>query len=145
MEIDRFKRLCPGGIPRWQRWYHNPGSSPPWSYCYTGAGNGGYYRVCSSDPYHPQGIGMSGEVPGRRPADAVPGEWVPCRVGKNHPQEAWGVRINYEDLPPKVQKSALEDEAVRRGWMARTGKPDRVRVCEGTPNQYRLVWAGGAQ
>lgn len=68
--------------------------------------NGGqfFYRGMSDNPFHPQGIGMSGCS--NHQIDAVGGGWGGVAVGrKNH----LGTRIKFESAPLNVRICILQD------------------------------------
>lgn len=132
----RFERLCPDGAPRWWRFYAEDGGEG-WLCVMTGSDADGFYRSCSRDPYHPQGIGSAGQYD-RGPVDLRDRRTAP-KIGR---RSSSGLRVGFAELPPKVQKSVLEDERSRRGW-AEQDATARVFpvVAGGAVVGFRLRWS----
>ena len=126
-KAQRLQNLLPNGIPRWVRCYDNggmdnekggmdnekSGSADRYTVCFTGRtaterskGNPNYYpyRAMSSDPYHPQGIGLWGSVPNHH-CDVNKFGFAPMIGRKNH----LGTRIPFHNLPKDCQKLVLQD------------------------------------
>lgn len=110
----RTERLLPNGVPRWIRCYDNGGNSADrYTVCFTGrAGTSHYetgpsechYRAMSSDPFHPQGVGIWGASKGKH-CDVNEQGWAPTIGRKNH----LGTRIKFEDLPEPCRRLILQD------------------------------------
>ena len=88
------------------RVYDNPECGDRFTVCYlqsVAAPNGVKwfpYRGASSDPFHPQGVGVYAESPN------APIDFPSVRIGrKNH----LGRRIPFSDLPADVQKLVVAD------------------------------------
>ena len=93
--MNRKENLMPNGIPRYIRCYDNGGETAD---CYTCVFTGKYrhntsgeflYIGMSSDPFHPQGIGMHGSS------------------GKQIDKPTYshlGKRVKFDVLPEKVQE-----------------------------------------
>lgn len=95
----------PGGIPRWIRIYWDKKDTGHYTVEFTRPqdfGLKGYVvgREMSDNPYHPQGVGLSFEYPA-------------YQVGRKRGH--WGVRVKFQDVPPMVQKSIIQDYCDWRG------------------------------
>ena len=105
---QRENNLLPNGIPRWIRCYDNGGESVDqytivFTGNYSGREHGCNFRVMSTNPYCPAGVGLwcaHTEI-----IDALNGKWPPAIGRKNH----LGTRIKFQDLPPDCQKLVLQD------------------------------------
>lgn len=125
----RIQRLAPNGIPRYVRCYDNGGESGD---RYTVVFSGNFpkgegmnkefpYLAMSSEPFHPQGIGMHGSIgpwstpPWNGPIDTIGFKeggkrayvWPPALGRKNH----LGRRIKFSDLPTDCQICVWQDYA----------------------------------
>lgn len=110
---ERAARLMPGGVPRYVRIYQGEGA-PPYCAVFTGKKAEGFYRDMSSNPYHPQSMGLSNSAEhGRIDCgwDRTRGRYVwPPPVGrKNTYCPSLGKRIRFADCPPKVQECIVQD------------------------------------
>jgi len=127
----RLAALLPNGVPKYVRCYDNGGpevggSGDRYTVCFTGrAGvergrdrqsDPEYsYRAMSSDPFHPQGIGMWGST-----------KWHHCDVNKSGFAPAigrkchLGRRIRFQDLPPDCKNLVMSD--YREIWKLETRK-----------------------
>lgn len=115
MTDARRARLLPGGSPRYVRCYDNGGTSGDrYTVILTGRRGRGFYRACSSNPYHPQGIGISDATQSGQPLDVEirrqrgdrNAHWPPAVGQRCH---VLGKRVPPTDLPPMVQVSMWED------------------------------------
>lgn len=121
MTARRAARLMPGGVPRWVRCYDNSGETADrYTVVFTGryhTGNcrGGRDRrthadICrtfvlslSERPFHPQGVGLSSELPGRPDVNAS--GFAPAVGRRNH----LGTRIPYDALPSDCQRAVMQE------------------------------------
>lgn len=110
----RRESLMPGGIPRWIRVYDNEGESADrYTVIYTHAHSFGLkgwvpYLGMSAAPYHPQGIGLHGEM---RQGDMVEGRKrgdFPPAIGR---KGNLGRRIRFQDLPDDCKRAVVDDYA----------------------------------
>jgi hypothetical protein len=99
-QAERVARLMPGGIPRYVRVYDNGGKTMDrYTIVFTGRYPkdelGTYFmRHCSTNPYHPQGVGISDT-------------WRPPFGFK---WSVFGKRVkDLSTLPIRVRESLLED------------------------------------
>ena len=117
---SRAARLLPGGIPRWVRCYDNATKEEPYGLTadrytcvfigrYTMNTGGEHWALnMSSDPCHPQGVGIHSSD--RRQWDAMQRDggygWPPA-IGCRH----WslGLRIPFEALPCRCRRVVLPD------------------------------------
>jgi len=99
---ERRNRLLPNGVPRYVRCYDNGGETfDRYTVVYTGryrhkTGGVFWYVGMSSNPFHPQGFGIHGELYSQidRPTYG--------HLGK---------KIKFENLPENCQKLVLSDYA----------------------------------
>lgn len=113
-QIERRKRLMPGGIPRWIRAYDNGGVESPggsgdrYTVCFTGragSADGEYsYRAMSESPFHPQGIGLWCSNKNHH-CDVNRHGFAPALGRKCH----LGKRISFRELPDDCRKLVLQD------------------------------------
>lgn len=111
----RIAALIPGGVPRYVRCYDNGGrSGDRYTVVLTGKRGGGFYRSCSENPYHPQGIGISDGTASGQPLDIEirrqrgdrHAHWA-VAIGRSCP--VLGKRLAVGDLPLMVQVSVWQD------------------------------------
>lgn len=124
-KTERRKKLLPNGIPRYIRCYDNGYSGERYTVVYTGNYRKRFsnrfdgamdefekswfqYRGMSSEPFHPQGIGMSGEH--HTQIDVNRWGFAPAMGRKNH----LGTRIPFSKLPRDCKKLVLSD--YRKIW-----------------------------
>ena len=98
---ERYKRLLPEGTPRYIRCYDNAGESADrytvvYSGRYAGKSKGWFdYIGMSSNPFHPQGIGIHGQS-----------EFQPIdKPSYKH----LGKKIKFSDLPEDCKKAVMQD------------------------------------
>lgn len=113
MKSNRTERLMPGGIPRWIRCYDNGGETADrYTVCFTGKASversGSRteypYRAMSSDPCHPQGVGLWGANPWRH-CDVNKSGFAPAIGRKCH----LGERIPFQLLPDACKRLVVQD------------------------------------
>lgn len=103
----RAQRLLPNGVPRWVRCYDNGGETADrYTAVFSKKSDNGWfsYRGMSEHPYHPQGVGMSGQNQ-FSPVDTIGGLWPPAIGRRNH----LGKRILFSDLPADCQRPVVDD------------------------------------
>ena len=115
---ERKERLIPGGIPRYVRCYDNGGIDDPsgrgsgdrYTVVYTGrfpwdalGPRWCQYKTMSGEPFHPQGICLSGES--RNMIDVNKWGFAPA-VGR---RGRLGKRIRFQDLPTDCRKIIRQD------------------------------------
>ena len=105
---NRIDRLLPNGKPRYVRCYDNGGETMDryiavFTGRYTHKTGGMHYHVSmNASPFHPQGIGMTGES--RDIVDAPNGRWGGPSIGRKcH----LGTRIHFDALPEDCRKLVL--------------------------------------
>jgi hypothetical protein len=108
---SRVAKLMDGSVPRWVRIYDLPDTGDRYTAVYTrrSASERWYpYRAMSSNPFHPQGIGMCGSVQGG-PCDTLRNKksvaWPPAMGRKCH----LGKRILFTELPAACQLLVMQD------------------------------------
>jgi hypothetical protein len=96
----RQERLLPGGIPRYIHCYDNGGrSADRYTVVFTGRyrhlmGGQFYYLAMSSQPFHPQGVGLSGS----------------SQTQIDYPMYSHiGKKIGFDKLPPDCKKAVVDD------------------------------------
>lgn len=128
---ERERRLLtPSGDPKWVRVYDNAGESadcftvvftgryrtpiPPDEHKYYGRWSWYQYLGMSSEPFHPQGVGMHGE--NRNQIDVNKWGFAPAMGRRCH----LGKRIPFHQLPFDCQRLAWRDYSAL--WMVRVPK-----------------------
>lgn len=103
--MARMRRFMPKGLPRWIRIYDNGGETVDrYTVLFVGRYEGNtQYVVMSPNPFHPQGVGLHGEM--ERPSDTNTFGYAPHYGRKCY----LGTRIKFEQLPDDCKRLVLDD------------------------------------